>query len=238
MAVIDEQDWQRHIVGDVQIHRLGGDGRGFCVGQYRYLSAGLQDSVFYGRQVAVTLAAQLLEELVYSKTVARHILLEYLAIPDNHRRMAADQGAKADGFQAEEAQQHGQTQQRDNREQPVDQRDAKILHGHGCQVGNDQCQHQLAGLQLTDLPFAHQPQAGHQNEIEYHRAEKRGGHSPTSFPTEYLRKGPEISGHTPTKRQLGRIFKVERSEADLSTCFICRHQKSPAIFKMSSSSSS
>ena len=42
---------------------------------------------------------------------------------------------------------------------PMSRGDPKILHGHGGQVGDDQGEDQLRGLQLPDLPLPHEADA-------------------------------------------------------------------------------
>ena len=164
VAVVDEEHRQRRVLR----RRAGGlrrQWRGLGEGQHGHLTAGLQDGIFDISGVAVALAPELLKELVHGEPVPGHVGLDELPVTDDDGGLAADQGTEADGFQAEEAQKHGQAQQRHDGEHPVDQRDAEVLHGHRRQVGDDQGQHQLADLQFPDLPLPHEPQPHHQDQV-------------------------------------------------------------------------
>ena len=74
------------------------------------------------------------------------------------------------------AHQQRQGQENQNRDDPGQQRDAEILHGHRGQIGDHHGQHQLTGLQFADLPLSHQPQADHNEKIENDRAAQCGDH--------------------------------------------------------------
>ena len=89
-----------------------------------------------------------------------------MTVTDNHCGTAADQIAHGNALQIQYGQDHGQGQQRQNREHAVDQRDAEVLHRDGGQIRNQQRQHQFRRFQFADLPFAHEPQTGHNQKIE------------------------------------------------------------------------
>ena len=55
----------------------------------------------------------------------------------------------------------------------VEQRQPEVLHGYRRQIGDQQRQHQLDGLQLTDLPLAAEPQTRDQQQVQDDGAEKR-----------------------------------------------------------------
>ena len=133
-----------------------------------------------------------------------HVGLEDLPVPDDDRGPAADQGTEADGLEAEVADQHGEAQQRHDGEHSVHQGNAEVLHRHGGQIGDDQRQHQISRLQFADLPLAHKAQAGNDEQIEDHRAEKRSNHRPTSFPRQYVREAGGIC-----KRSRQRLRKQQ-----------------------------
>lgn len=104
-----------------------------------------------------------------------------LAVLYHQRRRAADQIPEPHAAQADGTEQRGQGDQRDNGDHPVEQRQGEVLHGNGGQIGDQQRQHQLDGLQLADLPLAADAQSGDQQQIEDQGTEKRGGHGSTSF---------------------------------------------------------
>ena len=65
----------------------------------------------------------------------------------------------------EHRQDHGDAQQGEDGDDPGEQRDAEVLHGDGGQIGDDEVQHQLRRLQLTDLSLAHEADARDDEQI-------------------------------------------------------------------------
>ena len=177
-AVVDEDDGQEYVVLYVQPQMLRRDRLEGTAGQHRQPAVRLQHGVLYVAQVGDPLTPQLFEQLVQGQPVAAHGLLPQLAVHDHQGRLAADQVPEAYVPQADGAEQCGQGDQRDDGNDAVEQRQGKVLHGYGGQVGDQQRQHQLDGLQFADLPLAAEAQARDQQQIENDRAEKgsrRGG---------------------------------------------------------------
>ncbi len=165
MTVVDKEDRKSHSVNEIQPRSLRREWAFPGVGEDRKLPVGLEHCEFYCSQVAVALCAQLLIELVHRESVFCHVLLNDLTISYNDCRLSADYGTEADGFQIEEAQQHGETEKCNNRQQSVCERNAVILHGNGCKVGDNKGEYQLAGFKVTDLPFPEKAKTDHQNDI-------------------------------------------------------------------------
>ena len=180
-AVVDEDDGQEYVVLYVQPQLLRRDRLEGTAGQHRQPAVRLQHGVLYVAQVGDPLAPQLLEQLVQRQSVAAHGLLPQLAVHDHQGRLAADQVPEAYVPQADGAEQCGQGDQRDDGNDAVEQRQGEVLHGYGGQVGDQQRQHQLDGLQLTDLSLAAEAQARDQQQIENDRAEKGSRHDRTPF---------------------------------------------------------
>ena len=67
-------------------------------------------------------------------------------------------------------------QQGENGDDPHEQGDAEVLHGHGSQVRNEQGEHQLRGLQLADLPLSHEADAHDNQQIQNDRSNDRSNH--------------------------------------------------------------
>lgn len=58
-----------------------------------------------------------------------------------------------------------------------EQGNAEVLHGDCGQIGDEQGEHQIGGLQLTNLAFAHQAQADDNQKIEDNGADKCDHHA-------------------------------------------------------------
>lgn len=187
VSVVDDENGKRHLIDKVQSRALRGERAFPGVGENGELPVGLKHSVFDRAKIAVALCAKLLIEFVHREPVFCHVLLDDLPVTNNDCRFSADYGAEADGFQIEEAQQHGEAQECYDGQQPVDKRNSVVLHGYGGKVGDRKCQHQFAGLQFTDLALSQQSKTDHKNNIQDQCTKKRGYHEYTSLLLEYLR---------------------------------------------------
>ena len=139
---------------DLQIPGRGGLLVG--IGQDGQLAVGLQNGVFDLADIRIAFDAQLLQQLVHREAGFGHLPLDQGAVLDHHAGPAAQQRPERDALHGEHRQNHGHRQQGEDGHYPGEQWDAVVLHGHRGQVGNDEGQHQLGGLQLSHLPLAHQ----------------------------------------------------------------------------------
>ena len=122
------------------------------------------------------MSPQFLQQLVQGVAVTAHGVLLQLTVADEYRGRTADHRPEPQVPQGDLAEQHGDGQQRQNGDDACKQRDAEVLHGDRGQVRDHHGQHQLAGFQFADLALTHQPQAHHDEKIEYDRACKGGHH--------------------------------------------------------------
>ena len=136
------------------------------------LTAGLQHGVLHLPQIGDALPPQSLQQLIHRQAVAAHGILQDVAAADDQGRLPAQKRAEADAAETSIAEEHGQRQQRDDGDDAVDQRDAEILHGDGGQIAEKHGQHQLDGLQFSDLTLAGDAKSCNQQEIKNDGAEK------------------------------------------------------------------
>ena len=140
--------------------------------------------------ICIGLAASMGAFLLSSGTKGKRLALPnaeimiHQAVPDDKAGPSAHQGAEPDALHGQHGEDHGQGQQSQNGDDAGEQRDAVILHGHGGQVGNDQGEHQLRGLQFSHLALSHQPDSGNNQKIEDDGADKTGKHGGTSHKIE------------------------------------------------------
>ena len=179
--VADDHHGQARLL-DRRAHLGGGGGLVGGIGQHGQLPVGLQQGEFDGLEVGIALYAQLLHQLVQGEAVLFQLRLHHLAVFHHHRGPAAQQGTEADGLGAQHREDGGQGQQHHDGDQPRQQRDAVVLHGDGGQVGDDEGEHQLGGLQLADLVLAQKPDAHDDKQVERHGADEDDKHGNTSFP--------------------------------------------------------
>ena len=136
------------------------------------LTAGLQHSVLHLLQIGDALPPQSLQQFIHRQAVAAHGILQDVAAADDQGRLPAQKRAEADAAETSIAEEHGQRQQRDDGDDAVNQRDAEILHGDGSQIAEKHGQHQLDGLQFSDLTLAGDAKSCNQQEIKNDGAEK------------------------------------------------------------------
>ena len=105
-------------------------------------------------------------EFVHGKPVAPHFPLVHLAISDNDAGASAEHRTESDAAHGEHGENHGEAQQSQDGEHTGEKWDTEILHRNGCQVGNDEIQYQLRGLQLSHLALAHESNAQNNEQIE------------------------------------------------------------------------
>src|SRR5699024_7905870 len=97
--VIDEEDGEHGLVLDLGPQDLGGDGALPGIGEDGDFSVGFQDRVLHGAQIRDALAPQLFIQLVDGEAGFVHILLDQPALSDDDGGLAAEDAAKAHGFQ-------------------------------------------------------------------------------------------------------------------------------------------
>ena len=131
----------------------------------------------HGGKVHHALLTQFFNQFVHSEAGTAHLILQDVAFLNNNGGTAADQVPEADAFQVQYRNHHRQRQQCQDRKDTVDQWDAEILHWNSSQIRDQQCQHQFGRFQFTDLAFAHEPQAGHDQEIKNDRSDQRSQHA-------------------------------------------------------------
>ena len=80
----------------------------------------------------------------------------WIAVLDQDRRCTADQAAEPLAAQCQGGQTHLRDEQGEDGDEAARERQVSILHRHGGQFGEHDDDDQFKGLQLADLPFAHQ----------------------------------------------------------------------------------
>lgn len=179
-AVADEHHGKSGLLGG-HAHLGGGDRLFSGVGQYRQLAVGLKQCELDGLEVGIALDTQLLHQLVQGEAVLLQLSLHDLPVLHNDRGLAAQQGPEFNGPGTQHGDDGGQRQQHYDGDQSGQQGNAVVLHGDGGQVGDDEGEHQLGGLQFADLVLTQQPDACDDEEIKYHGAYEYYEHKNTSF---------------------------------------------------------
>ena len=120
--------------------------------------------------------AQLLHHIVDRKPKLFQLLLVDLAVADNHPRGARYDPAGGFGFEGERRHDHIEDHEGENRDHAAHQRDIGILDRHGCDIGNHDGHDQFRRLELSELTFPHQAQAGDDDDIDDQHPEKYDEH--------------------------------------------------------------
>ena len=91
--------------------------------------------------------------------------------------LTVEQPPERAAFERQKAQKDLEYNQRGDRHQTGYHRDAEVLHGDRSQIGDQNGHDQLGGIELADLPFAHQPDGGNHSAIQQQRAQQGNCHS-------------------------------------------------------------
>ena len=152
-----------------------------ALGHHGELAVGLEDGKGDLVHAGIAGASQALQQIVYAQVLVAHLVkVDALRRDDNGRR-ARDQVAQRLALAVDKAEDLMQNEQREDAHDPIDERNRQVGHGDCGQVGDDQGDHQLEGLHLSDLALAHQPHDDQQQHKDDDTSEKDNIHSTLSL---------------------------------------------------------
>ena len=99
------------------------------------------------------------------------------AFANDHRRPRGDQSLQSGETNENDGGCHLQKEKRDHGDQRMGNGNIGVGDGERCDFGENQRGHKVGNLQLPDLPLAHEPHRGDQNQIDQKCSEKDRDHS-------------------------------------------------------------
>ena len=145
-------------------------GRGSLVATDDLIAVRLQNGVAHLRDVNVSLQAQILRQLVGVDARFLHIVRDELAVLHQNDGLTAEKAADGDAAVYPHRQQQLDRQHDQNRDQPREQRDRRVLHRHGREVRDEHRHNELRGFHLPDLTLSHHADDQNERQIQDHGA--------------------------------------------------------------------
>ena len=180
-AVVDEDGKIAGVLG-FHVHLLGRD-RLLCRGEDDVeLAVGFEHGVFHARNVENALIAQLLRQLVEREAVAVHGLLGDAAALDDEVRPAVEQLAQVNALVRQAGEDQLAAKQHQQRNEPVAQRQGRVLQWNGRDVRDEHGHHQLGQFQLAELPLAHEAHGHDERKKNDQCPDENDRHEITTFP--------------------------------------------------------
>ena len=141
-------------------------GRAANRGIDRQGTGGLHHGKQHFAGVKIPGSPQLFDEVVHRETPIPQFLLHDLSVPDHHFGAAAEETAGGAAAHGEPGDEHLKADNGENRHNTARKGRMHILNGQGGDIGDENGHHQFTGLQLADLPFAHDPEPCDDQQIE------------------------------------------------------------------------
>ena len=141
----------------------------------------LDHAVFDIRDRGDVLLAQGLDDLVGRQAQLTQLFDIQPAAADDDGGLPVEQPPEQAAFERGKAEQDLERDERRDRHQTGQHRDAGVLHGDGGEIGYQNGDRELGRVELAQLPLAHQAHGGDHSGVEQQGAQQGNSHISTSF---------------------------------------------------------
>ncbi len=120
----------------------------------------------------ISCRAQRFDQVGHVQIVAFELVVVDSVFVDHDARLAADERFQGLDFQIEKGHDLVQNENRDDRDDPVQQRNGDVCHGNTRKFGNEQRDDKFERLHFADLAFPHQAHDHEQDDKDDRRANR------------------------------------------------------------------